>query len=234
METEIKLSPVPQAVAENILGANALFISEKVVYSMSADYYDTPERDLKKAGLTLRLRHENNLSVCCLKYRISDISRFEAEENASDIESGISALCLRSDVAESIKTILKKANMRPIYSSSFERVSRLMQQGESVVELSFDYGFLRQEDRFSPISEMELELKEGSQRDLLTIAERLCNEYKLPICNQSKAQRAAGLTEEAFSKMIPVTLEELSVNEIFSGNIFIRKTAEKTEAFIKN
>ena len=234
METEVKLSPAPQHIAEKIMEKDDLFSSEKTVFSMSATYYDTADRDLKKAGLTLRLRQENHLSVCCLKYRINELSRFEAEEQASDIESGINALCARDDLSESIKNTLKKAKVLPVYSSSFERVARLISYGKSTIELCFDYGFLSQDDRILPISEMELELKNGSEEDLISLTESICNEYKLPICRESKAQRASGLTKDAFANMRRVASDNLSVNDIFSGRIFLRRTDNEFEYFTKD
>lgn len=233
MEIEVKLSPVPQCIAEEILSRDELFICGRTVYIMEADYFDTPDGALKKAGLSLRLRRENERSVCCLKYRVSELARFEAEENAPDIQSGVVALCARPDLPESAKAVLKNAALTPIYSSSFERSCRLMIEGASLVELSFDYGVLKQENRLLFISEIELELKEGNEGDLLALTERLCNEYSLRPCKETKAQRAAALTEEAFAKMLPVPGGALGVNDMFSGLFFAKTDGENLTFYRK-
>ena len=233
MEIEVKLSPVPQCIAEEILGRDELFICETTVYTMEADYFDTPDGKLKKEGLSLRLRRENERSVCCLKYRVSELARFEAEENATDIQSGVTALCARDDLPESAKDVLRSAELVPIYSSSFERKCRLMVEGLSLIELSFDYGVLKQENRLLFISEIELELKEGNDYDLLELTERLCNEYSIRPCKDTKAQRAAALTEEAFAKMLPVPGDALGVNDMFSGLFFAKTDGDKLTFYRK-
>lgn len=234
MEIEIKLSPVYPHTAEKIMESTLHFVSAPKVFNMAADYFDTPCRELKKAGLTLRLRRENDLGVCCLKYRVSNTARFEAEESADTVEDGISLLLNRQDLSENIKNILKTAHVIPLYSSSFKRISRLVQQEKSVIELSFDCGYLKQQDRFLPISEIELELKEGEEKDMVTLARTLCKDYSLSVFTHSKAQRAAGLTEEAFAKMTPVTLEKPTDEEIYSGKVFISKNDENLVYYRKN
>ena len=214
--------------------SNLHFIADSYTFTMAADYFDTPSRDLKKAGLTLRLRRENDLSVCCLKYRVSDTARFEAEEVSASIEDGIAKLSARQDLSENIKNILQKAQVVPLYSSSFKRVSRLAKEGKSVIELSYDCGYLAQQDRFLPISEVELELKDGTEEDLQNLAQRLCAEYNLSIFRQSKAQRASGLTEEAFTKMTPTPINNPSPDLLYSGKIFIRKKDNSLIYYLKN
>lgn len=223
MEVEIKLSPVPQCIAEEILQRDELFICPRAVLTMQANYYDTPDGRLKKAGISLRLRQENEKSVCCLKYRVSELARFEAEESALDIQSGVTALCARDDLPQKIKDLLKNAAVLPIYSSSFERSYRLITEGSSLVELSYDYGFLKQENRMLFISEIELELKEGNEEDLLSLSDKLCHQYSLRPCKETKAQRASALTEDAFSKMLPVPSAALGVNDMFSGIFYAKK-----------
>lgn len=214
MEIEVKLAPALPEIGKAILENEPFYTSEISTVKMDAEYYDTPCRDLKKHGVSLRLRKENAESVCCLKIRKSDIARQEFEENAPDIAEGISALCRRTDIPENIKQLLRTSSLVCLFSSHYTRLFRLAQSGASHIEITYDRGYLMQENRCCGISETELELKDGDENDLKALCSYLQAKYSLPLSLSTKAGRAAALTKDAFSALSVYDTSHLSQKEL--------------------
>lgn len=214
MEIELKLAPVKPDTGKAILENEPFYTSDIRTVKMDAEYYDTPDRDLKKHGVSLRLRKENAESVCCLKIRQSDISRHEFEENALSIETGISALCKRPDIPESIKQLISTSSLVCLFSSHYTRLFRLAQSGASTIEITYDRGYLKQGSRSCGISETELELKDGDENDLKALCAYLQAKYTLSLSLSTKAGRAAALTKDAFSVLSVYDTSNLSKQEL--------------------
>lgn len=198
MEIEMKLAPVPHKTAFDILEKEPFYITDAQKITMQASYYDTLDKALKKHGVSLRLRKENDQSVCCLKMKVSDIARHEFEVYADSIAEGISKLCQNSDIPGSIKQLIKNTDIVCMFSSRFERTLRLASSGDSKIEIAYDSGQLMQDNRFCSVSEVELELKEGNDADLIALCSYLQEKYSLTLSHSTKAGRAAALTEQAF------------------------------------
>ena len=196
MEIEIKLAPARRTTAMTLLEKECFFISPARRVEMEASYFDTPDRALKASGVSLRLRQENGIGVCCLKHRVSAISRHEFEKRALTIEEGIRALCADSRLPPEIARLISSADLVCLYSSRFTRTLRLAQWGRSTVEVAFDLGELNQDDRFCAVSELELELKEGSRSAMETYGAFLSAAYGLTVEYHSKFRRALDLARE--------------------------------------
>ena len=217
MEIEIKLAPARRTTAMTLLEKEGFFISPARRVEMEASYFDTPDRALKASGVSLRLRQENGIGVCCLKYRVSAISRHEFEKRALTIEEGIRALCADSRLPPEIAQLISSADLVCLYSSRFTRTLRLAQWGRSTVEVAFDLGELNQDDRFCAVSELELELKEGDVGDLEAMCAYLQAKYALPLSDSTKAGRASALTQEAFERMGRALVQNMSADDIESA-----------------
>ena len=192
MEIEIKLGPAEAQVALSVYNDNALLppCGEEESIVMSTVYYDDRGGNLSSKKQTLRLRKENDRSVCCFKSALQGMARIEVECEAEDIHSGSRLLSQHPDVPAEIAEVLAESTFVPLCETSFTRRTRLCARDGAVFHLCFDHGYLGLDDVTEPLCEIELELCEGVSEVLQTVAAELTRKYGLPVCTQSKQQRA--------------------------------------------
>ena len=159
--------------------------------SMETTYYDAPEGALGKLRWTLRRRMENGVSVCTLKVPLPDGSRGEWEAQCGNIESGIDALC----AAGAPKDLLNytQNGLREVCGARFTRLAGLIELDGCTVELALDEGFLLGGGRELPFTEVEVELKDGSEDAAVAFAEKIAAEFGLRPEPKSKFRRALDL-----------------------------------------
>ena len=151
--------------------------------SMHAVYYDTADGLTGQLGVGLRIRRENERSVCCLKVPVNEggcAVRHEYEVEAADIHEGLAAL-QQADAPVDLCGLLAVADLIAACETQFERRAFALEVPAGAVELpagaggtapapsepfaaelAFDEGVLRREGREQPLREMELEHKGGS------------------------------------------------------------------------
>ena len=233
MEIEIKLAPVRAGAWYEIEKNEAFFRTAPHTVEMAASYFDTPDRALKREGISLRLRQENGTGVCCLKSRVSQNARQEFEVRANTIEDGIRQLCATYNLPERAQNLLQTAQLECVYSSRFTRICRLIESGESTVEIAFDSGELCRGQLRCAVSEIELELKDGCESDLEAVCAYLQAKYSLPRSNSTKAGRASALQEQAFEALESIDTSALTREQIENlytqGKLWAKQTDNGTE-----
>ena len=130
---------------------------------MYSVYYDTPDLDLKKDGVALRLRREGKRWVQTLK----GAGRVEAGlHQRVELEKRVPAQLLRLPRARrvrperSIRRSRPRAVLQPVFTADYTRTSRhLAPDAGSDIELCFDVGTISAGEASAPISEVELELQ---------------------------------------------------------------------------
>lgn len=157
---------------------------------METTYYDTLDRQLSSAKITLRRRQENEKSICAVKTPGTGLSRGEWECEAADIQTALPVLC-KLGAPESLLHI---ANLVPVCGARFIRLSRLLTLPDAQIELALDRGVLLGGSKELPFCEVELELKSGSEETLVALANSLAAEFSLKAEPQSKFARARQLT----------------------------------------
>ena len=205
MEIEIKLSPVLPFEAKAVFEKETFFEGTPETVRMKAVYYDTPDKALLKSGFSFRERLEDERRVFCLKGKRRGNARLEAEAEASSFAEGARAVCLKEGVPQEIAPVLKSEKLIPLFETLFVRKRAVARWKNSLIEISFDTGEVSREDRFSAISELELELKEGNEQDLKDLSLYLKNKYGFKESYGTKAARGALLTKEEFLKMREVS-----------------------------
>lgn len=163
---------------------------------MHATYYDTSEQDVCHMHCGLRVRKENDASVCCLKisqtgpdgYRV----RKEYEVAASDVFAGLAALP-EVGAPEDVCADLAAKNLQPTCETDFERRESIVSAQDFSAALALDTGELRNHGNTAPISEIELEFKEGSQEAFHAFAKELQEKFDLVVQPLSKLARASAL-----------------------------------------
>ncbi|MDO4182211.1 MAG: hypothetical protein Q4E12_01180, partial [Coriobacteriia bacterium] len=147
----------------------------------------------------LRLRQENDASVCCLKLSADAgygfKQRQEFEVSAPTIREGLQALPGAGAPADVCAQLLAEGVQETCYTH-FTRQATLVQwrEGEASVtaELAFDQGTLGHSTASAPLREVELEYKDGSVELFHTLAARLEDNLHLVPQPLSKLARALG------------------------------------------
>jgi triphosphatase len=160
-------------------------------------YYDTPRQDLRKAGVSLRVRDTGTRHVQTIKLGAGAsagmFARPEWERDVSgakpEIEDGSP---LRTLIAE---TVLAK--IVPAFTVNVMRRQWVIARDDATIELVADTGWVSAGDRQTPVSEIELELKGGSPTALFALARTLDRDVPLRLGVLTKAERGYRLIEPA-------------------------------------
>lgn len=156
---------------------------------METTYYDTPQRQLASAKITLRCRRENGKSICAVKTPAAGLARGEWEIADADITHALPELCKLG----APKMLLNLPELTPVCGARFTRLSRLLILPDAHVELALDRGVLIGGDKELPFWEVELELKSGSEESLIALASSIAGDFSLTAQPLSKFARARSL-----------------------------------------
>lgn len=160
---------------------------------METTYFDTADSALSARHMTLRLRRENDETVCTLKTPLPDGSRGEWECHAADIGDGIRAL-----IAMGAPKILAGLTINGVFPNCGARFTRLAAQiptADGMAELALDSGVLLGGGKEMPLCEVEIELKSGSETSAVALAQHLAAQYGLKEEPKSKFRRAMELAQ---------------------------------------
>ncbi|HYF55207.1 MAG TPA: CHAD domain-containing protein [Salinarimonas sp.] len=163
---------------------------------LHATYFDTPDRLLREAGLSLRIRRSGRRRVQTVKAAsgpaagLFDRDEWEQEVRADipDLasEAGLPDLLRRSDVA---------AALAPAFAVRVERTTLDLAQGASRAEITIDEGVVEAGGRRDAVAEVEIELKDGAAADLFALARALAEGAPLRLGIRTKADRGYTLAD---------------------------------------
>lgn len=164
--------------------ANDLFLENEKIYKMNSIYYDTVDEFLSKNKCGLRLRRENDISVCCLKIHTkNELIREEYEVFASDIYEGIKKLDNSFLNTVDINTITESCKV------NFIRHAYVYETSKFKAEFALDSGEILANNKKEPLLEMEIEYKSGDEHSFMEFINIFQNEYNLEIETKSKLLR---------------------------------------------
>ena len=186
-EIELKFLVAPDDF--DSLEANEIFAHEVAPVQLRSVYYDTPNSDLHKRGISLRVRSKGATFIQTVKRQSGQrlFDRDEWESTVKDEEPDPIAW-----VGTPVATILGKngsKSLYPVFSTTVHRTTRLVNEGTGLVEVSIDRGDVAAGELREPIDEVELELKGGDPAALFGVARRLGASAVLSLSFQSKAER---------------------------------------------
>ena len=164
---------------------------QETTYAMQTTYYDTPTGKLSGQYYTLRLRMENQVSVCTLKIPEQGAGRGEWEVTCSDIHEAIGLLCDAGAPAR-LKDLVKEG-LTPVCGAKFTRIAKTLVLEDCVLELAMDQGILIGGGKEMPLHEVEIELKEGTREACDRYAAVLAAKFHLVPERLSKFRRALAL-----------------------------------------
>nr|WP_252393736.1 CYTH and CHAD domain-containing protein [Candidatus Rhodoblastus alkanivorans] len=165
---------------------------------LTSIYFDTPNGELKKRKMALRLRRSGRAApVMTLKWPLQTagnvFSRGEIEIRATKMEPDIGLF--DADIGEGLRQIVGEAPLEAKYETRVSRIARLITSGMACIEVAFDEGIIRAGERELPLREVELELKSGPPQDLYDFAATLAENLPLRLDTISKAERATHFSE---------------------------------------
>ncbi len=196
-EIELKLSCDPERL-EDVANSPVLARYQRDAgtdIDLTATYYDTPNLDLRKAGAALRVRTDGHRFVMTLKLRDRDggrvLERKETKVAVKGMAPEIAALAKRLPAKTYAQ--VKRSGLVPMFTTEVRRHVRLLDTPHGTIELAIDRGRVRAGEGSEAISEIELELVEGSTLAIMHLAQELISEVPLRPSIRSKSARGFDL-----------------------------------------
>src|SRR5215831_3539372 len=155
-------------------------------------YFDTPEHDLRAAGVSLRLRRQDGGWQQTVKVDqhveggISNPIELQTfvEEERPDITK-----VSNKKVRRTVQAAIAGTSLRPVFETVVQRTTRSIMVQNSEIELAVDDGEVRAGNKRQDLREAELELKAGCSVGVLVAAEKLLRGHELKLSSRSKAER---------------------------------------------
>ena len=188
------------------------------IIPMDAVYYDTEDRALRDIHVVYRIRTEGDETVLTVKYgRGSDKSNkglYRRQEDNITVspdfkeKPGIDVLedipvykemdkAVGGQYSDLMGVMLPLKPLVPLIDMKFVRRELDVPFGDcGLATVSYDNGTITAEGREEPISEVEIELKQGSEADFITFSEEMAQKYGLEPGLKSKYSRGIKLLGE--------------------------------------
>ncbi|MDP2033130.1 MAG: CHAD domain-containing protein [Polaromonas sp.] len=169
---------------------------------LQARYFDTPEGALAAQGVVLRLRKEGRQWVQTAKAPGSrPLERLEHNLALGARAPSAPELARHhgTPVGDRIRQALKLQPGKDfpalvqVYATDIVRLSRLVRSNGTLVELALDRGHITAGDRALPVSELELELKQGPAAGVVALASNWCLKHGLWLSSVSKSLKGQRL-----------------------------------------
>ncbi|MEI7612096.1 MAG: CYTH and CHAD domain-containing protein [Betaproteobacteria bacterium] len=183
-------------------------------------YYDTPDFDLRRRGIALRLRRKGwALWLMTVKGGDSGAGGLaQRSEWETPTQPGVFDFSIVTD--DGLREFLEKhhARLQPAFTTDFTRTAWVIHRAGSVVEVALDRGKISAQPLVAggaPLSEalceLELELVTGDSPDVLfALAIELGAELTLHPEIRSKAERGYALSDEALSQPVKAFISPLN------------------------
>ncbi len=204
MEIELKYAAKSSAVLDAISTDSELLElmeegseEDEMLYG---SYYDTADFDLLESGVTFRIRKEGRHSTACLKWKgktngplhVREELNITLPDSDERPEADIS-IFRESAMGEELINIVGEKKLEKIMQVDVRRRSFKVDTGNSIAEVSLDFGSVVTEAGEDGICEMEIELYSGEQDEMLELGERMASKYDLKPETRSKFARGLAL-----------------------------------------
>ncbi|WP_201591893.1 CYTH and CHAD domain-containing protein [Psychrobacter fozii] len=219
---------------------------------LAAHYYDTPDQQLAKAGIGLRIRKEGESWVQTIKAGGDGIAA-RLEHNVvldnEQVQAMLDANSLMPDLTiykdTPIAPALSKFKLKKLaktltrlYVTDVQRTTRLLVEDSSdqidnqinnSIEIAYDHGEIihgNDDAQREVIQEIEFELISGDLDFLFMTAKTWCQRYKLCLSTVTKAERGGLLINgQNHSLAVSADLSQLNINKKTSMPAFVRAAA---------
>lgn len=160
-------------------------------------YYDTPDRRLALAGITVRVRRVDGGLVQTVKTAGDRASGLFARREwevpvaaATPDPAALAATGLPLLAEEGLA-----ATLVPVFTTDIRRTLHVLSGEDWQAEMAVDVGELRAGDRHEEVCEVELELRAGTPAHLFAVARRIAEGVPVRLLTLSKSDRGHALAE---------------------------------------
>jgi triphosphatase len=207
-EIELKLEAEPDVLARV---RRSRLVSELAsdtasTHKIETTYYDSTDQRLAKKRIALRIRKNGRQFEQTAKAETKANGAAPTRIEWSAPVDGLSPrpeLIGDADIRKRVSKLMAKGDLTPYCKTRIKRTLRKLttEQGDEI-ELAFDAGELVVADgdgaaARAPISELELELKVGNPKSLVTLARRLAEEFPVRLAVKTKAERGREIATQA-------------------------------------
>lgn len=210
IELKLALSPDDQRRLRRHPLVRSLARGRARTRTLVSTYFDTPERDLLRQGMALRVRQIGRTRVQTLKAAAGEggDSAGGAAKHYLEFECEIQGetpdLALIED--ETLQSRFAAdgiaERLAPVFTTSFKRAAIPMRFADSELELALDQGEITAGDSEAPICEAELELVSGRPTRLYELALALSERIAFRLERRTKAARGYALSEPVVPKAV--------------------------------
>lgn len=198
VEIELKLRLDPRDT-QRLTDALNLIANSQPTRHLHNVYYDTGRAELAAQRCALRIRQHGSQFEQTLKtVGHSDAGLQQRHEwnwplshNHLDI-----ALLQDPDVQRHWPASIAIDQLKPYFTTHFERQVWLWQEGENAIEIVLDQGTIEHQDQQQRLCELELELLNGDIEPLWQLAQQLAQHCPLWLSDISKAERGYQLADD--------------------------------------
>ena len=183
-------------------------------------YFDSDDRFLRDHGFNLRVRHIGGKSVQTIKSIDHGVGLFERSEWEQTIAGD------EPDLAQVSETALGRLladeggrELKPVFETRFERSAYHLDRSGADVVMAIDEGEILATGSSRPISEIELELKQGCPADLFKIAREILDIVPADLGFKSKSERGYELAAKSADAVEMASDPELNA-DMSAGRAF--------------
>ncbi len=203
VEQEIKMvvTGTQQLDFEILRQLSEIQIQHHVIHHVSNTYYDTPDWQLRRQQVGLRMRQYDHQWYQTVKTSGTAIAglhqRHEWEYPLSGPHWDYETL-----KQTPLRTLMEQdpqlTHLIPLFTTDFVRESYLLETIDgTTLELAYDHGKVTTSQASQPIHEIELELVSGHVTAMTRLARQLALHFPLQADNGSKAQMGYRLLESS-------------------------------------
>jgi triphosphatase len=240
-EVELKLWVAPEdiaAVLSNPRFADSLHDPTRA--TLDSVYFDSEDRFLRDHGLTLRVRHDGDKRVQTIKSADSGVGLFERSEWEETIENDQPDVSrVRGTALGQILTDEVGKELKPVFETRIERTAYHLNGNGADIIFAIDEGKILASDSSQPVSEIELELRQGNPADLFKIARDILDIVPAHLEFKSKPERGYQLLDKtatgAETGFDPELLPGMSAGRAFTliGRACLRHLVANVPAMLR-
>ncbi|MGY5450570.1 CYTH and CHAD domain-containing protein [Agarivorans sp. MS3-6] len=214
-EIEIKLLANPQCASVLLERLAQYSVLQTEIKTLTSVYFDTPDHQLMRWGMGLRIRSGDGDDVQTLKTNGVVVGGLhQRPEYNTVVKSNQPQLYLFDQLEWPADANLNQLNnlLAPLFTTTFSRQTWLLDlDNDTLIEVAFDQGSLTANTDQEAICEIELELVKGDVAQLFELAKDIATIEGLRLANISKAKRGyllATTHSESVKPLVAVPLND--------------------------